>query len=120
MKRFFICALISITAASSAMADVAVSIAVGEPGFYGQIDIGNYPPPRLVYTEPVIVEPVVVVSPPIYLHVRHDHIVNWDSHCHEYGACAQRVYFVDNDWYDTVYVTEYHKKHGKKGKGKNH
>ena len=29
-------------------ADVGVSISVGQPGFYGQIDIGNFPQPRVV------------------------------------------------------------------------
>jgi len=113
MNRFLICALVALTT-STAFADVGVSISLGQPGFYGQIDIGDYPPPRLIYTEPVIVEQVVVVQQPIYLHVRQDHIQHWDRHCQEYGACNQRVYFVDDGWYDTVYVPTYGQKHGKK------
>ena len=118
MKRFLSAALLAVATLPAFAGDVAVSISLGEPGFYGQIDIGDYPPPRLIYAEPVIVEQVVVVQQPIYLHVRHDHIKHWNKHCHEYGACGQRVYFVDNGWYDTVYVPEYHKKHGQKGKNK--
>jgi hypothetical protein len=30
-------------------ADVGVSVQVGELGFYGRIDIGNLPQPRLIY-----------------------------------------------------------------------
>jgi hypothetical protein len=94
-------ALFAVTSSASPAAEVGVSISLGQPGFYGQIDIGDYPPPRLIYAEPVIVEQVVIVPQPIYLHVQYDHIKHWDKHCHEYGACGQRVYFVDG-WY-TVY-----------------
>ncbi len=119
MKRLLMLALFSITSASASDADVGISISLGQPGFYGQIDIGDYPAPQLIYAEPVIVEQVVIVQQPIYLHVRHDHIQHWDKHCHEYGACGQRVYFVDDGWYDSVYVPNYQKKHGNNGKGKN-
>jgi len=122
MKRFLIFALFFLTTAAASAADVGISISLGQPGFYGQIDIGDYPPPQLVYAEPVIVEQVVVVQQPIYLHVQYDHIQHWDKHCHEYGACGQRVYFVQDSWYDSVYVPTYHKKHGNNGnngKGKN-
>lgn len=118
MKRFLMFALISITAAPAYAADVAVSISLGQPGFYGQLDIGDYPPPQLVYAEPVIVEQVVVVQQPIYLHVQYDHIQHWDTHCQQYGACGQQVYFVQDSWYDSVYVPTYNKKHGNQGKGK--
>jgi hypothetical protein len=118
MKRFLIFALFSLTTAAASAADLAVSISLGQPGFYGQIDIGDYPPPRLIYAEPVIVEQVVVVQQPIYLHVQQDHIQHWDQHCHDYGACGQRVYFVEDNWYDSVYVPTYNKKHGHQGKGK--
>jgi hypothetical protein len=118
MKRFLTAALITVAALPAFAGDVAVSISLGEPGFYGQINIGEYPPPQLVYAEPVIVEPVVIVQQPVYLHVPPGHIKHWDKHCHEYGACGQRVYFVEDRWYETVYVPTYQKKHGKKGKNK--
>jgi len=57
-----IVALASLLLTTAYAADVAISISLGQPGFYGQIDIGDYPPPRLVYAEPVIVEHVVVVE----------------------------------------------------------
>ncbi|MGK2940505.1 MAG: hypothetical protein ACSLFJ_02380 [Immundisolibacter sp.] len=72
-------------------ADVGVSISIGQPGFYGQIDIGGYPRPRIYYDQPVIVEHVTVIQDPIYLLVRLGHARHWKDHCHEYDACGQRV-----------------------------
>ena len=119
MKRFLIVALSTFAAASVSAAEVGISISLGQPGFYGQIDIGDYPPPRLIYAEPIIVEQVVVVAQPIYLHVQPDHVAHWDTYCSEYRACGQRVYFVEDSWYDEVYVPTYYQKHGNSGKGKN-
>lgn len=102
-----------------AAAQVGVSVSVGEPGFYGRIDLGDYPPPRLIYAEPLIVERVRVRPAPVYLHVPPGHARNWDKHCRHYDACARPVYFVEDDWYERVYVPEYRGKHGK-GKGKGH
>ena len=43
MKRIlFAAALIAATAPSLAT-DVGVSISIGQPGFYGRIDVGDYP-----------------------------------------------------------------------------
>jgi hypothetical protein len=123
MKRFLIITLLTFATASASAADVGISISVGQPGFYGQIDIGNYPPPRLIYAEPVIVEQVVVVTQPIYLRVQPDHVQHWDRYCGQYGACGQRVYFVQDSWYDEVYVPAYQERQGNSGnkgnKGKN-
>jgi hypothetical protein len=60
-------------------ADVGVSVQVGEPGFYGRIDIGNFPQPQLIYLQPVVIEPVPVgvVPQPLYLHVPPGHAKNW-------------------------------------------
>jgi len=111
-------------------ADVGVSVSVGQPGFYGRIDIGDFPRPDLVFAQPVIISPVVgVVRAPIYLNVPPGHAKDWGKHCHKYNACGDRVYFVQNHWYDTVYVPHYETRHGKskgapgnehpgKGKGK--
>lgn len=105
-------------------ADVGVSVTIGEPGFYGHIDIGNIPrPPQLIYPEPVIIQrvPVGVVLQPIYLHVPPGHEKHWDKHCHEYKACGQRVYFVHESWYNEVYVPHYQREHGRgKDHDKNH
>ena len=86
--------------------DVAVSVRAGQPGFYGRIDIGNVPPPQLVYAEPIVIRPVPmgVVRQPVYLHVPPGHARNWRKHCGRYGACDQPVYFVQQSWYEDVYV----------------
>lgn len=122
MKRYLMTVLCVFCTVPLWAADVGLSLSIGEPGYYGQIDIGNYPPPRLIYAEPVVVEHHVITGPPVYLHVPHGHARHWHKHCHKYGACGRRVYFVDNGWYEHTYVPEYrerHPKHGKKHKHKN-
>lgn len=128
MKRLALAALLATAAATASAADVGVSISIGQPGFYGQIDIGRAPPPVLVYPQPVIIQPVRVAQPvqPIYLHVPPGHAKDWKKHCRKYNACARPVYFVKDDWYDNVYVPHYAREHGRdddrrgKGHGKDH
>lgn len=102
-------AVVSLTASA---ADVGVSVSVGQPGFYGRIDIGSFPRPVLVYPEPIIVRPVGVVYEPIYLHVPPGQAKKWHSYCGQYNACGRPVYFVQDRWYNDVYVPEYHARHG--------
>jgi hypothetical protein len=128
MKRF-LCAMAVATATAPALAtDVGVSVSVGQPGFYGRIDIGSFPQPQLIYAEPVVIQPVPVgvVRQPIYLHVPPGHAKNWRKHCGKYHACGQPVYFVQENWYNNVYVPQYRassnhqgERHGK-GHGKGH
>ena len=95
-------------------ADVGVSVRVGEPGFYGRIDIGNFPQPQVIYPRPVVIQPVPVgvVRAPIYLRVPPGHAKHWSKHCHEYNACGQPVYFVQDRWYNERYVPRYREVHG--------
>ena len=67
-----------------------------QPGIYGRIDIGNAPPPPLIYAQPIIIQrPVVLVQQePLYLHVPPGHAKKWSKHCGKYNACGQQVYFV--------------------------
>jgi len=124
MKRSSSVLLLAVSIAAPALAaDVGVSVTIGQPGFYGTIDIGNYPQPRLIYPQPVIIEQVRVVQPvaPIYLHVPPGHAKDWRKHCKKYDACGRPAYFVQDDWYNNVYVPEYRKQHGNsqgKGNGK--
>lgn len=101
--------------AGAASAGTAVSIAVGEPGFFGQIDIGGAPPPRVIYTQPVIVERPrgYVEEAPIYLHVPAGYQSDWRHHCRAYNACGQRVFFVQDTWYRNSYVPHYREHHGR-------
>ncbi len=127
MKRFLLAvALVATTGATPALAaDVGISVSIGQPGFYGRLDIGDYPRPRLLYAEPVLVERVVVTRPPIYMRVPPGHARNWQKHCREYNACGERVYFVHDDWYEREYVPRYQERHREerrddhRGKGKN-
>lgn len=88
-----------------------VSISIGEPGFYGRIDVGGYPAPRLIYPDPIIVHRVQTWYPPIYLRVPPGHVKQWYRYCDRYGACGRPVYFIDDGWYNDVYVPRYRSHH---------
>jgi hypothetical protein len=99
-------------AAFPALAQTNVSISVGQPGFYGHIDIGDFGPPPVVYAQPVIVEQRVrYEAAPVYLRVPEGHRKHWSKHCARYNACGQRVLFVRDDWYTNTYVPRYHERH---------
>jgi hypothetical protein len=75
MKHFLFTIMIILFAVSAQAADVGVSVSVDQPGFYGRIDIGNYPQPQLIYSEPIMVRPVPagVVYQPVYMHLPPGH-----------------------------------------------
>ena len=140
MKRIVLTALLATVASASALAaDVGVSINIAQPGFYGRIDVGHFPQVQTVYAQPVVIAPtpVAVIQQPIYLRVPPHHAGNLGRYCGGYNACGQRVYFVQEGWYNTVYVSsnhrgrdrhhEYHdddddddRKHGKRKHKKRH
>lgn len=112
MKRFLIAlAAVASLSAPAGATDVGVSVSIGQPGFYGQLDIGGFPRPALIYSQPVMVERVHVARPPLYLRVPPGHAKHWRKYCHRYDACGQRVYFVRNDWYQREYVPRYRDRH---------
>jgi hypothetical protein len=113
MKRIYIAAaIVAATAASPAIAaDVGLSISIGQPGFYGQLDIGDFPQPQLIYAQPVMIGHGSMNRPPIYLHVPPGHAKHWRKHCREYNACGERVYFVHDNWYEREYVPRYREQH---------
>lgn len=121
-------ATVLLAAGGAAHAQTYMNATVGgvlAPGVYGRIDIGNAPPPPVIYSEPIIYQRPAVVVPrsPIYLYVPPGHAKNWGKHCARYNACNQPVYFVQEpvrakpykgkhgDWDD-----DHH--HGKKDKGR--
>lgn len=106
--RSLFAALLLSAAAIPAFA--AVSVSIGEPGFYGRINIGGGPPPVLINPQPIIVAPGPVPYPgsPIYLRVPYEHQRNWARYCRNYNACGQPVYFVHDDWYRNVYAPRYY------------
>lgn len=124
MKRLLFVAVAAI-AVPALVADAGVSVQIGEPGFYGSIDIGGFPQPQLLYPQPVVIQPVPVgvVREPIYLRVPPGHAKHWSKHCRKYNACDQPVYFVQDSWYRQEYVPRYresHSQHHGKEKGHKH
>jgi len=113
MKRFLFAA--AVTAATFTLpalaADVGASISIGQPGFYGRLDIGDYPQPQVIYRQPRMVERVDMGRAPIYLHVPRDHARHWSRHCREYNACGERVLFVQDNWYNREYAPRYRQQH---------
>lgn len=92
-----------------AAAQVGVSVNIGQPGFYGQINIGDFPRPQVIYSQPVVIDPVPEsYGQPMYLRVPPGHAKHWAKHCAEYNACGHQVYFVSDDWYNREVVPRYH------------
>lgn len=113
MKRIgiLLASLLSLSIAN-AYAEVGVSVNVGQPGFYGRIDIGDvYPAPRVIYERPVIIRHVYDDEEPIYLHVPPGHAKHWSAYCNRYDACGRPVYFVNDRWYNEAYVPRYREYH---------
>jgi hypothetical protein len=119
----FIVAAVAVIAVPEHVARAGVSVQIGEPGFYGRIDIGGFPQPQLIYPQPVVIErvPAGVVLEPVYLHVPPGHAKHWSKHCRKYNACGQPVYFVQDRWYQQEYVPRYREIYGEgRGHGKGH
>ena len=114
MRNLLGVSLLMVASAACAAADVGVSINIGEPGFYGQINIGRLPAPPVIYSQPVLIVPApnAVRPSPIYLRVPPGHAKHWNKHCREYDACGRPVYFVQDRWYNDVYAPRYRNEHG--------
>jgi hypothetical protein len=103
MKLFLVTVLLLAANGPSHASDVGVSVSMGQPGFYGRLDIGGYPPPQVIYRQPRI----SYDTQPMYLRVPPGHAKHWDKHCGDYNACNQRVFFVKDSWYNNQYVPRY-------------
>jgi hypothetical protein len=109
----YILIALGLALASPVFADVGVSLNIGEPRFFGRIDIEGAPPPAFLFPRPVIIEraaPHVQVEP-LYLHVPVAESRNWKRYCRNYDACGRPVYFVKDDWYRNVYAPHYRSHH---------
>ncbi|APW36596.1 hypothetical protein RD110_04725 [Rhodoferax koreense] len=107
LNKIIVGAALAAAAAVPALAqNVGISIGVNQPGVYGRIDIGNAPPPMLVYPQPVIIQqpPQRLPRQPIYLYVPPAQQQNWGRYCNNYSACNQPVYFVQEQWVRDRYV----------------
>jgi hypothetical protein len=113
MKRLILAAaVVAATISAPALAaDVGVSVSIGQPGFYGRLDIGGYPQPQVIYSQPRVVERVYVEREPVYMRVPPGHAKNWRKYCHRYNACGERVYFVQDNWYNHEYAPRYQEQH---------
>jgi hypothetical protein len=105
---FAIASVLAVTPAFAA--DVGTLGGLGEPG-YGQIDIHKFPKPAVVNADPVVVRQPDgnVAGDPVYLRVPPEHAKDWRNHCQKYNACDQRVYFIEETWYNKVYMQEMRK-----------
>ncbi|HOD35095.1 MAG TPA: hypothetical protein PLR20_05530 [Syntrophales bacterium] len=79
MKRFLIIIGIMtlLIAAPAQAANVGVYVSIAQPGFYGQIGIGDfYYRPAVIYPQPIVVRPapVYVMPQPVYYHVPPGHV----------------------------------------------
>ena len=117
------CVGVGVGAAGAVQAAPNVNVSIDgrmAPGVYGRIEIGNAPPPVLVYPQPVVIyQPVrPVQAAPIYLNVPPGHAKNWSKHCRHYNACGQPVYFVRTAEYEPGYRDYREQKHDGKDKEK--
>jgi hypothetical protein len=110
MKKLAMLAIAGCAALPALAADVGVSIGINQPGVYGRVDIGNAPPPPLVYSQPVIVSPpaYVVDQQPVYMYVPVEQQRHWRRYCANYGACGRPVYFVREQWVRDRWEREHH------------
>lgn len=104
MKRLthhLLCWLLAAAVPAIGSAQDAPAAPVGDPGYYGQVDLADNPPPPLVYSTPVVVQPdpYGTVYPPIYLRVPSMYYMNWGAYCGYYNACFYPVFFVQDAWY---------------------
>lgn len=109
-----VAAVLALSLTTSSMvqaANVDVNINIGQPGYYGRIDMGDFGRPQLIYSEPRVIYRDVTPREPIYLRVPPGHAKNWRKHCGKYNACGERVYFVQDNWYEREYVPRYQAKH---------
>jgi hypothetical protein len=115
MKKLI--AALALTAAAAAApafaGNVGFSISVGEPGFYGQLDVGGYGRPSLIYGEPVVLSPRYRYYAPVYIRAPRDHYRNWGRYCGRYDACSRPAYFVRDGWYSGVYAPRYRQNNGR-------
>jgi len=112
--------LFSVAALSATAANVGVSIQLGDPDFYGRIDMGQRYQPQVVYEQPIVVHRSRYSYPPLYLRVLPGHTKQWNRHCAAYGACGRPVYFVKDSWYREAYRNRYYRNEYRHGHGHGH
>jgi len=71
--------MITLIAVPAQAANVGVAISIAQPGFYGQIGIGDFYGPAVMYPHPIVVRPApaYVMPQPVYYHVPPGHAKHW-------------------------------------------
>lgn len=111
MKRFLLAAALA-ALSSPVFADHSV-VVVGQPGYYGTLDINGYPDPQYYNARPVVItRSAGMTNEPMYLRVPQDQRLHWAANCDAYDACGQPVYFVQDRWYSDVYSPQYRTRYG--------
>src|SRR5262245_637500 len=120
--KHLLLAAAAVMAAPCFAGDVSVSVGINQPGFFGQITIGDYPRPAVIYAEPVIIErvPAYVIAEPIYVRVPPGHEKHWARYCGAYHACSRPVYFVREEWYQKEYVPRMRQRYVEEHEEKSH
>jgi hypothetical protein len=106
--------VIAVSMPTLALAQVGVSVNIGDPGFFGAINLNaGEPPPPVLYSQPVVAAPIVGVAPeaPLYLRVHPGYERRWGYYCRYYNACGRPVYFVRDDWYRNSYAPRWRHDH---------
>lgn len=116
MKRIFLSSLLALAVSPLfAATNVGVSVSIGQPDFFGHIEIGNAPAPQVIFAEPIVVIRSPRPAQPLYLRVPPGHEKKWSKHCKKYNACGRPVYFVRDEWYREVYAPHYHEMRSHRG-----
>jgi uncharacterized protein YjbJ (UPF0337 family) len=101
-------ALFGALPSSPTLAQVELNIQLGQPNYYGGLNIQGFPNPQLYYSRPILIQPL---SPeydqPVYLRVPPYQRQNWGAYCGRYNACQRKVYFVRDNWYRSIYAPRY-------------
>ncbi len=105
MKYLMITAAVAATAL--AMPAFADNYKVGQPGYYGRLDVNSSSKPQVINSNPVSGTGASSNRAPIYLRVPAGDISDWQQRCQDYNACNERVYFVQDNWYKQNYASQY-------------
>lgn len=70
-------------------------------------DMCGYAQPPVMYAQPIVIDRVPMDRPPINLRVPPEPAKHWSRHCREYNACGERVFFVEDGWYNREYAPRY-------------
>jgi len=111
MKRLLFASALVAAATAAFAGDNQDHASIGQPDYYGRLDFGDYPQPQVINRHPIAIEQVPTNRRPVYLRVPPGQTKNWRKHCREYNACGERVFFVQDNWYNRDYASHYQQVH---------